>query len=204
MKRLIVHLVHPTEPDRVDRVVIPEGVTLRDTSDARNRPFIPIGSIVRVELRDDEASAVAPTPDPPPENEMRTPHFVPVYVRTSAPAALTHEPLRRGVGERRTEHREQGRLVAEKDEEPDQRRHHEVDPEHPPAAGADEHRGVGEDAPDDESADRHGNEQGTEKQEQPHCVSLSLGIESLSAHLGSGSAPRLGALPLGEEPDDAA
>ncbi len=64
MKRLVVYLEHPTEPDRVDRVVIPGGVTLRDTSDARNRPFIPIGSIVRVELLDNEASAVAPTPDP--------------------------------------------------------------------------------------------------------------------------------------------
>jgi len=41
MKRLIIHLAHPTEPDCVDRIEVREGVTLRDTSDVRNRPFLP-------------------------------------------------------------------------------------------------------------------------------------------------------------------
>ncbi len=57
MKRLIVYLAHPTEAGRVDRIEVLEGVTLRDTSDARNRPFLPVGSMLRVELLDDEGAA---------------------------------------------------------------------------------------------------------------------------------------------------
>lgn len=191
MKRVRFHLRHPTDPDRVDVIVVSDGAVLVDSqATGKYTPLVTVSQLVKVELLDDVAeqavdheagAAVAPTPDPLPETEMRTPHFVPVYV-PSLPAASA---LPQGV-------------------QPDQGRHHEVDQEHPSAAGAHEHRGVGEDAPDDEGADRHGNEQGTEKQEQPHRVSLSWGIDSISAGLGSDTPSRWGALPLGEEPNDAA
>ena len=86
MKRLVVCVSNAAD-GRVDRIVIDEGVTLRDTDDAKtNRPFIPIGALVAVELLDDgheadEAGAtVTTTPDPPPEKSMRTLHIEPVSV----------------------------------------------------------------------------------------------------------------------------
>lgn len=67
MKRLVFDLRNALEPDRIDRVEVAEGVILRDVSDLRNRPFIPVSALVRVELVDDEADA-EPTPTPVPED----------------------------------------------------------------------------------------------------------------------------------------
>jgi hypothetical protein len=58
MKTLIVYLENAAD-GRIDRIEIPEGTTLRDTSDAKNRPFINVGSIVRVEFIDTEAAEAA-------------------------------------------------------------------------------------------------------------------------------------------------
>ena len=60
MKRLVFHLRNALDPERVDRIEIPEGTTLRDTSDARNRPLISVGAIVRVELVEDAEQPPAP------------------------------------------------------------------------------------------------------------------------------------------------
>lgn len=58
MKTLVVYLRNDAA-DRIDRVTVSEGSTLRDTDDGKkDRPFISISAITRIELVDD---ATAPS-----------------------------------------------------------------------------------------------------------------------------------------------
>ena len=91
MKRVRFYLRHPTDPERIDVVVVEAGAVLADTqATGKYSPLVSVSQLVKVELLDDaaeravdnEGATVAPAPTPVPRSDLRTLPIDPVSVPT--------------------------------------------------------------------------------------------------------------------------